>query len=151
MRAHLTGDEYGRTNGMAALRNTVLAAMLSLPMLPALAGALHAHDHAHAAPNGGQLKQIGAYEAELVVKGSEMSLHLVDEQERKVDAQAFSASAVVLAKGNEQKTIALTPSGGNRLSGRMDFPLDGKVRATVTLQTPSGEAGKGRYSLDAGR
>lgn len=136
---------------MAALRNTVLAAALSLLALPTLAEALRAQDHSHAAPNGGQLKQIGTYEAELVVKGSEMILHLVDEQEREVDAQAFSASAVVLAKGNEQKAVALTPSGGNRLSGRMDFPVDGKVRATVTLKTPSGEAGKGRYSLEASR
>ncbi|MEA1831993.1 hypothetical protein U8607_07835 [Methylobacterium durans] len=136
---------------MATLRKTVLAAGFSVLTLPALAAAALAHDHSHAPPNGGQLKQIGAYEAELVVKGSEMTLHLVDEQERKVDAAKFSASAVVLAKGNEQRTVELTPSGENRLSGRMDFPVDGKIRATVTLKTPLGEAGKGRYSLDASR
>ena len=136
---------------MTRLRAAVLAAGFAVLAASALVAAAPGHDHTHAPPNGGQLKQIGAYEAELVVKGSEMTLHLVDEQERKVDAAKFSASAVVLAKGNEQKMVALTPSGDNRLSGKMNFSIDGKIRATVTLATPTGEAGKGRYSLDASR
>ena len=136
---------------MATLRNMVLAAGLVALAFPALVAAAPGDDHSHAPPNGGRLKQICAYEAELVVKGSEMTLHLVDEQERKVDAAKFSASAVVLAKGNEQRTVDLTPSGDNRLSGKIDFPVEGKIRATVTLKTPAGAAGKGRYSLDASR
>ncbi|MFE1597271.1 hypothetical protein [Methylobacterium sp. ID0610] len=124
--------------GLAALG---LIAGLTVPAL--------AHDHP--AANGGQIKQIGPYEAELVVKGAEMTLHIVDERDRKVDAGAFTATATVLARGNEQKLVELKPSGENRLSGRIDFPVDGKVRATVSLRTPAGEAGKGRYSLDATR
>lgn len=111
----------------------------------------HAQGHSHAAANGGQIKDIGPYEAELVVKGSDLMLYIVDGQEKKVDTAKFSASAVVLAKGNEQKTVELTPSGDNRLSGKMNFTVDGKVRATVTLKSPSGEAGKGRYSVDAAK
>ncbi|WP_156648284.1 hypothetical protein [Methylobacterium sp. Leaf108] len=107
--------------------------------------------HSHAAPNGGQIRDIGAYEVELVAKGADLVLYLVDAQEKKVDAAGFSAKAVVLAKGNEQKTVALAPAGDNRLSGRMNFTVEGKLRATVTLTAPSGEAGKGRFSLDAAR
>lgn len=112
---------------------------------------VHAQGHSHAAPNGGQIKDIGPYEAELVLKGQDLMLYIVDGQEKKVDTAKFSASAVVLAKGNEQKSVELTPSGDNRLSGKMDFTVDGKVRATVTLKSPSGEAGKGRYSLDVAK
>lgn len=119
---------------------------LALGLAP---GAALAQAHSHAAPNGGQIQQIGAFEAELVVKGSDMMLYIVDDQEKKVDVSKFSATAVVLAKGNQQKTVEMIPSGENRLVGKVDFPVEGKFRATVTLRTAAGEAGKGRYNLDA--
>lgn len=119
---------------------------LALSLAP---GAALAQAHSHAAPNGGQIQKIGAYEAELVVKGSDVMLYVVDDKEQKVDASKLSATAVVLAKGNEQKTVELKPTGDNKLAGKADFPVEGKFRATVTLKTATGEAGKGRYSLDA--
>ena len=122
--------------------------VLALGFAPGAALA-QAHSHAHAAPNGGQIQQIGTYEAELVAKGSDMMLYVVDDQEKKVDVSKFSATAVVLAKGNQQKTVEMMPSGENRLLGKVDFPVEGKFRATVTLKTATGEAGKGRYNLDA--
>lgn len=105
--------------------------------------------HSHAASNGGQVQQIGAYEAELVVKGADLMLYIVDNQEKKVDASKFSATAVVLAAGNQQKTVEMSPSGENRLAGKIDFPITGKFRATVSLKGGEGEAGKGRYNLEA--
>lgn len=105
--------------------------------------------HSHTASNGGQVQQIGAYEAELVVKGADMMLYIVDNQEKKVDVTKFSATAVVLAAGNQQKTVEMSPSGENRLAGKIEFPITGKIRATVSLKTAAGEAGKGRYNLDA--
>lgn len=122
----------------------LFCAFLGLVPLPAFA-----QGHSHPAPNGGQIQNIGKFEAELVVKGPEVSLYLVDENERKVDASALSATAVVLAKGNQQKTVELKPSGENKLVGRADFPVEGKFRATVTVRTGANEVGKGRYSLDA--
>lgn len=102
----------------------------------------------HASANGGQIQKIGAYEAELVVKGADMMLYVLDDNDQKVDATKFSATAVVLAKSNEQKTVELRPSKDNMLSGRADFAVDGKVRATVTLKSGSTEIGKGRYNID---
>jgi hypothetical protein len=131
---------------MKAVRRTLLGASAVVAL--SAGGAMAQGGHSHAAPNGGQIQQIGAYEAELVVKGSDVMLYVVDDKEKKVDASRLSATAVVLAKGNQQKTLELTPSGENRLSGKADFQVDGKFRATVTLKTPAGEAGKGRYSLD---
>ena len=125
------------------------ARMLLVLILCSAPGLVLAQAHSHAAPNGGQIQKIGTYEGELVVKGSDVTLYIVDEKEQKVDASRLSATAVVLAKGNEQKTVELKPSGDNKLTGKVDFPVEGKFRATVTLKTASGEAGKGRYSLDA--
>jgi nitrogen fixation protein FixH len=106
----------------------------------------HAHSH-----HGGQEVKIGAYEAELVVAGSEITLYVHDAKDQKVDASGFSATAVVLAKGSQQKSVDLAPAGENKLTGRFDFPVEGKFRATVTLKTASGEVGKGRFNLDVKR
>ena len=123
---------------------------LAVPFVLALAapGAAVAQ-HSHAAPNGGQIQDIGAFEGELVVRGAQATLFLVDKAEKKIDATVMTASAVVLAKGNQQKTVELKPAGENKLVGTVDFPVEGKFRATVTLRNASGEAGKARYSLDA--
>jgi nitrogen fixation protein FixH len=114
---------------------------------PALAGP-QGHGHSH---RGGQEVRIGIYEVELVVKASEMVLHVNDTKDRKVDVTGFTATAVVLAKGNQTKTVELTPAGENRLAGKIDFATQGKFRAAVTLRSPAGEVGKVRYNLDVAR
>jgi hypothetical protein len=121
--------------------------LLTLLVSPALAWAQdHAHSH-----HGGQELKIGAYQAELVVKGAEMTLFVNDAKDQKIDASGFKATAVVLAKGNQQKTVELSPGGDNKLVGKVDFPVEGKFRATVTLKNAGGEIGKGRYNLGMAR
>lgn len=123
---------------------------LSVVLFGAAAGGAYAqHAHSHAAANGGQIQKIGKFEAELAVKGAQATLHITDENDKKVDASAMSASAVVLAKGNQQKTVEMKPAGDNRLAAAIDFPVEGKFRATVTLRNGAGDVGKARYSLDA--
>jgi nitrogen fixation protein FixH len=113
------------------------------------APALAQHAHSHAAPNGGQIQQIGKdVEGELVVKGSDVILFLVDESEKKIDAAPYAAVATVLAKGNQQKTLELKPAGGNTLAAKIDFPVEGKFRASLTLKKGTAEVGKARFNLD---
>ena len=90
----------------------------------------------------GQAQKIGKYEGELVVKGTTLTLYVLDEKDQKVDALKMSATAEVLAKGNEKKTVELKPAGENKLAGTGDFVTDGKLRATVTLVAAGTEAGK---------
>lgn len=125
--------------------NVRMLLVAALALSPALA---LAQAHSHGAEHGGQVQKIGSYEAELVVKGSDAMLYVLDDKEKKVDASKFSATAMVLAKGNEQKTLELKPASDNMLSGKLDFPVEGKFRATVTLKTGSTEVGKGRYNVD---
>ena len=104
------------------------------------------HSHPH---QGGQTQIIGPYEVELVVKGTEVTLFILDDKDQKVDAAPLSGTAEVLAKGNERKTITFKPAGDNKLSAEIDFPIEGKFRATVhSADAQGGEVGKGRYDLD---
>jgi hypothetical protein len=123
---------------------TRLALALALVLGAAVAWAQE-HGHSH---QGGQEVKIGSYQAELVVKGSDATLFINDVNDQKIDASGFTATAVVLAKGNQQKIVQLVPAGDNKLAGRIDFAVEGKFRATVTLKNASGELGKGRYNLD---
>lgn len=128
-------------------RRSVLVALFAVLSVAALSPlAAFAQAHSHTAPNGGQIVQIGKFEAELVARPSEIAVYLTDEKEQKVDASGFSATAVVLAKGNERKTVKLLPAGDNRLTGKYDFAVDGKLRATLTLNNKAGQIGVGRYN-----
>jgi len=129
------------------LRRGIAIAAIALAVGSGQALAQHA-GHAHAS-NGGVVQKIGKYEAELVVKGTELSLYLSDEKDKPADAAKFAATAVVLAKGNQQKSVELKPAGGNKLQGKGDFEVDDKVRATVTLSSAGSELGKARYTVDA--
>ena len=131
-----------------SMQSLLIRTVFFFGLLGAAGGASAQHSHSHAAPNGGQVQAIGKYEGELTVKGSQVTLYVVDEAEKKVDASSMSASAMVLAKGNQQKTLELRPAGENKLAASFDFPVDGKFRATVTLRDAKGDLGKARYNLD---
>jgi nitrogen fixation protein FixH len=128
--------------------NSRIAALAIVAAAMTAAPAAMAQGHSHASPNGGQIQKLGSYEGELVVKGSEVILFVVDSAEKKVDSAPLTATATVLAKGNEQKVVELKPAGENKLTGKVEFPVEGKFRATVSLKTASGEAGKARFNLD---
>ncbi|KJS39344.1 MAG: hypothetical protein VR70_08240 [Rhodospirillaceae bacterium BRH_c57] len=130
---------------MSIVYRLVLAIAIAITVAPGLATAQQ-HDHGH---NEEAAEKIGQYEAELDVKGNEVTLHLRDAAEKEVSAEGFKATAVVLSTDGP-KTIELQPSGGNALSGKGNFTYSGKFRATVTLTGPSGVIGKGRYNFVPG-
>lgn len=127
-------------------RRVFLALALALILSPAAAMA-EGKGHSHTAPHGGQIQSIGTYEAELVIKGTELTLYLVDENEKEISSTGFEATAVVLAKDG-QKSVILKPANGNQLVGKGDFAYEGKFRATVTLTSLGKEIGKGRFNID---
>jgi nitrogen fixation protein FixH len=127
----------------------VSAAFATILILFPISGFAQSRGGAGHPHQGGQTQIIGPYEVELVVKGSDVTLFILDDQDQKVDASRLSGSAEVLAKGNERKRIELTPAGDNKLAAKAEFPVEGKFRATVTLRNAQGgEVGKGRYNLD---
>jgi hypothetical protein len=147
MASHCLGELSHNISAQEVLMFSRLALALSLVLG---AAAAWAQDHAHS-HQGGQEVKIGSYHAELLVKGSDVTLFVNDAKDQKIDASGFTATAVVLAKGNQQKTVQLVPAGDNKLAGKIDFAVEGKFRATVTLKNAGGELGKGRYNLDVAR
>ena len=126
-------------------RRTMTGWVAMTSLVPALAwGQAGGHGHAH---SGNEVK-IGRHEVGLEVRGGQATLSIVDDKEQPVDAAAFSATAVVLARGNERRTLEFGPAGGNRLVAPVDFPVDGKFRATVSLRGPGGDLGTGRFNVD---
>lgn len=122
-----------------------------LAATPAAAWAQGGHGHAHAA-HGGQVQKIGQYEVEFLTRDGQIMVYVLDEQDRPVDASQFRATAVVLARGNEQRSVDLSPSGENRLAARLEFPVESRVRATVTLRAAAGsEVGRARFTFDQPR
>ena len=126
-------------------RRTMTGLATFVVLAPSLAWAQGTgHGHAHS----GNEVRIGRYEVELVVRGTEATLLVRDEREQPVDAASLGATAVALARGNERRTFDFRPAGDNRLAARIDFPFEGKFRATVTLRGPGGDLGTGRFNVD---
>lgn len=132
-------------------RRGILLAFALLAAMPAAAQTQGGHSHAQAA-HGGHVQKIGQYEVEFLARDGQIMIYVLDEQDRPVDASQFRATAVVLARGNEQRSVELSPSGGNRLAARLEFPVEARVRATVTLRAATGsEIGRGRFTFDQPR
>jgi hypothetical protein len=123
------------------------AVLLAMAAAPEPSWAQAGHGHAHT----GQEQKIGAYEVGLVVRGGEATLAITDERDQPIDTAGFSATAMALARGNERRTMEFRPAGANRLAAKVDFPFDGKFRATVTLRGPGGDLGQARFNVDPAR
>ena len=78
---------------MSNFMKSRFTALTIVAALWAAAPAAFAQSHSHAAPNGGQIQKMGVYEGELVVKGSEVILYVVDAAEKKIDSGPLTATA----------------------------------------------------------
>src|SRR5260221_1685131 len=97
--------------------------------------------------HGGQVKKIGPYEAELVVKGPNVQLYVIKDH-KPMAPSAGMASAVRLSVNNAEQAIQLAPEG-EKLAGKASGPVKGSVRAMATLTENGKEIGKAQYSVTA--
>jgi len=125
----------------AAIATTRLAPFAAAALL---AGAAAMADEPR---HGGQVKRIGAYEAELVVAGRDVHLYVIKDHRPMNPAPDMTAS-VRLYAGNAESAVALTPQGP-RLAGAAAAPVAGKVSAMATLRQAGKDIGKAQYSLTA--
>lgn len=97
-----------------------------LAAFPALASA-HVRPGARG-PNGGPMADLGPYHAELVARDGELVLHLYDMSDRPIRLPQATATAVVLAEGQQQTlTFAARPDGTS-------FVATGAFRASPGLR-----------------
>ncbi|MEL3891727.1 hypothetical protein V6B08_15715 [Ferrovibrio sp. MS7] len=95
---------------------------------------------------GGQVKKIGSYEGELVVKGSDVHLYVIKDHKPMNPTASMSAN-VRLFVNNAESTVELKPEG-NKLVGKAASPAAGNVRAMTTLADGGKEVGKAQYNLN---
>jgi len=107
---------------------------LSIAILPAAAYAADSHDHGKRGANGGELVDAGPYHLELVVKGQELALYVLDAKNKKVAVDGGKATATVMS-GNNKATIALSPAnpGDNLLKGAGKFEAKEDLRVLISV------------------
>lgn len=96
---------------------------------------------------GGQIKRIGPYEAELVVKGADVELYVIKDH-KPLKPTTTMAASVRLFVGNAEQSVELAPAG-DKLVGKATAASKGTVRAMTTLTEGGKEVGKAQYSLTA--
>ncbi|AYO86681.1 adenylosuccinate synthase [Methylobacterium brachiatum] len=108
----------------------------AVPLLVALAltpGAVSAHGEAPRAAHGGLMQEAQELWVELVVKGTDVAVYVVDEARKPVPATQISGTATVLVGGQSYK-VELSASGGDGVQGRLPAPVTGNVVAAVALK-----------------
>lgn len=97
--------------------------------------------------HGGQIKKIGPYEAELVVKGADVELYVIKDH-KPMKPTATMAASVRLFVANAEQSVELSPAG-DKLVGKATSVSKGSVRAMTTLTDGGREVGKAQYSVTA--
>lgn len=120
---------------------------LILPLLAALlfvVPALAQHAHGGKGPNGGVIEDVAGVEAELVIAGNVVTIHVFDEQKKAIPTSGFSGSALIVT-GSERETLTLTPSGDNLLKGQAKRDIGKGATVSIVLKTAAGKSGQARY------
>jgi hypothetical protein len=115
-------------------RILILAALLATP----------AWAHETTGQHGGSVVDAGSYHIELVANDTAVNLYVTDGASKEVDASAFKGTAILLIDGKPQR-IALSPAGGNRLTGTSSAAISKAPKGAVQLQIPNGTTVQGKF------
>ncbi|MFA6441997.1 MAG: hypothetical protein WCV99_06665 [Sterolibacterium sp.] len=113
---------------------------------------LLAHDHGQHAPNGGQLRQAGPYDYELVVekvsqdvKEYPVVVYLTIHDGAKVPTAGATGSATILA-GKHKTTSVLKPDGDNRMKGLATYSAAPDMKVIVSITANGKTAEQARFT-----
>ncbi len=119
-------------------KRTLLAAIAALALLPQVA---QAHVSAGGrGPHGGQIQDIGPYHGELLAKDGEITLFLLDHNDRPLSARDASGTAIVLADGRQQSLTFTPRADGAALVATGDFKASPALRVVVQVVPRPGVA-----------
>jgi hypothetical protein len=122
-----------------------LALILSL----ALAGSASAHTDSKwtKGPQGGHIVDAGGGKQhwELVAKGNELVLYVLDANEKPVNVDGSSAKAQVLLAGKTYN-VDFKPAGGNTLKASGDFTAAKGMRVIVKTDKVGGQSFQARLA-----
>ena len=117
-------------------RRALLAGLAALLPIAALA-----HTPAGGrGPNGGQVQDVGPYHGEMLARDNEITLFLLDHNDRPVSARGASGTAIVLSEGRQQ-TLAFAPrADGAALVATGEFRAAPGLRVVVQVVPAPGVA-----------
>jgi hypothetical protein len=111
------------------LRRVFLAALIAL--WPALAFA-----HTGNGPHGGPVADAGPYYVELLVKDSQLTVYVFDEQSNNPVAVAGAKGTATVLVGQQKETVSLAAGGGdpNMMGGKLGLSAGAGSRIVVLIE-----------------
>lgn len=113
---------------MTKLKAIAFAAVLCLGSVT-----IFAHGQPPAASHGGLVQEAHENWVELLVKGDQVRVYVLDEAQKPVPPGQVTGTATVMVDGKPQK-IELHPANDGGLAGKLPVPASGKMLATVSLK-----------------
>lgn len=111
----------------------MLKVILSAALLTTVSVGAFAHGAPPAAAHGGQVAEdSGENWVELVIKGDQLAVYVLDEAKAPVPSAKLTGKATVLVAGKSQ-SVTLASGDANSLTGRLDPAATGKVTAVLSL------------------
>ncbi len=123
----------------------IVAVILSI----ALAGSAFAHTDSKwtKGPQGGHIVDAGGGKQhwELVAKGNELTLYVLDANEKPINVESGAAKAQVLI-GGKTHDVEFKPAGSNMLKATGDFTAAKGMKVIVTTTKVGGESFQARLA-----
>lgn len=120
-----------------------LAAGAVLVLLLALAAPVNAHEGENG-PHGGPMLEVSEHHVELTATGGELTLYLMDAAHKPVSSKGASGRVVVL-EGSKQASLTLEAREPDRLTAKLEAPLNSGARVVVTAKLADGRSLVGRF------
>src|SRR6188472_4181860 len=93
--------------------------------------------HDNQGPNGGRVKDLGPFHAELTAKGSTVELYVTDTTIKAI-AMDGDTGLAILAVGGKSERIDLAPAIANKLAGTSTMTIPPNAKGVVRLISPDG-------------
>lgn len=100
--------------------------------------------HDNKGPNGGRVKDLGPFHAELTANGSRVELYVTDTANKPIAVDGYKGLAV-LAVGGKSERIDLAPTTGNKLTGTSTVAIPPNAKGVVRLNGPDGKTSQAKF------
>ncbi len=113
-------------------------------LLVLVLAAAPAFAHDNQGPNGGRVKDLGPFHAELTAKGSTVELYVTDTANKAIAVDGYKGLAI-LAVGGKSERIDLAPASGNKLAGTSTMTIPPNAKGVVRLNGPDGKTSQAKF------
>lgn len=117
---------------------TIVSAVFLLTTTPSLAHDAKGH-------NGGRIADAGNYHVELVAKGEQVEVYLIDHNNKQMTLSGYKGVAILGAGGKSQR-IVLESADGARLAGKAEAALPAQPKGVVQITPPNGKTVQAKFN-----